>query len=69
MANLQAMRGNRDSASTCYVRSEELARLCVAELPDNTDASRDLSIVYGMRGLFLAEGGEIDSAVAVYGRA
>jgi len=68
MANLQAMRGNRDSASACYLRSEQLARLAVAELADNTDASRDLSIVYGMRGLFLAEGGEIDSAIAVYGR-
>jgi non-specific serine/threonine protein kinase/serine/threonine-protein kinase len=68
MANLRGMRGERDSALVCYLRSEELARVAVAALPNNTDASRDLSIVYGMHGLFLADGGDVDSAIVVYGR-
>jgi len=37
-------------------------------LPDNTDATRDLSIVYGAHGLYLAEVGALDSALAVYGK-
>jgi len=40
----------------------------VRALPNDTEAMRDLSIVYGMRGTFLAEWGRLDSALAVYGR-
>jgi serine/threonine protein kinase/tetratricopeptide (TPR) repeat protein len=67
MAELRAMRGDRDSALIFYRRAEGLALEAVAALPNNTDASRDLSIVYGAHGLFLADGGELDSALAVYG--
>jgi non-specific serine/threonine protein kinase/serine/threonine-protein kinase len=68
MANLRAMRGERDSALIYYRGSEMLAREAVASLPNNTDASRDLGIVYGMHAQFLADGGETDSAVAIYKR-
>jgi len=67
-ANLKAMQGERDSALAMYLRAEQLAREAVLALPNNTDASRDLSICYGMRGLFLAEGGDVDSGLAVYDR-
>jgi eukaryotic-like serine/threonine-protein kinase len=66
MAELRSMRGERDSALVFYERAEALASEAVAALPNNTDASRDLSIVYGAHGLFLAEGGDLDSALAVY---
>src|SRR4030095_15431088 len=52
MANLLAMRGDRDSAGDPYRRAEGLALEAVAAMPHNTDASRDLSIVYGMHGMF-----------------
>jgi tetratricopeptide (TPR) repeat protein len=68
MADLRAMRGDRDSALTLYRRAERLALEAVAALPNNTDASRDLSIVYGMHGLLLADRGNLDSALVVYGR-
>ena len=67
MAELRAMRGDRDSALTFFLRAERLALEAVAALPNNTDASRDLSIVYGAHGLFLADGGDLDSALVVYG--
>ncbi len=68
MAELRGMRGERDSAQVYYRRAERLALEAVAALPNNTDASRDLSIVYGAHGLFLAEGNGLDSALAVYDR-
>lgn len=37
-------------------------------LPDNTDASRDLGIVYSWRSLFLAQRASIDSALALHER-
>jgi non-specific serine/threonine protein kinase/serine/threonine-protein kinase len=67
MAELLEMRGDRPAALAHYQRAGGLAREAVAALPHNTDASRDLSIVYGVHGMFLASGGEIDSALAVYG--
>ena len=68
MAKLLAMTGSRDSADHYYRRAEVLAVECVQALPNNTDASRDLGIVYEMRAMFMADGGEIDSALVVYGR-
>ena len=59
------MRGDRDSAVVFYRRALGFARDAVAASPYNTDAARDLSIVYGTYGLFLANGGDIDSALAV----
>jgi len=66
IADLRAMVGERDSALVYYQRAEGLALEAVAALANNTEASRDLSIVYGQHGLFLAEGGDLDSALAVY---
>ncbi|HXJ68827.1 MAG TPA: serine/threonine-protein kinase, partial [Verrucomicrobiae bacterium] len=68
MAQVRALRGDRDSVLVFYVRAESLARAAAAALPDNTDATRDLSIVYGAHGLYLAEVGALDSALAVYGK-
>jgi tetratricopeptide (TPR) repeat protein len=66
MAGLRASVGDRDSALVFYERAEALAREAAAASTDDTDALRDLSIVYGQHGLFLAEAGDIDSALAVY---
>src|SRR6185436_12386509 len=49
-----------------YRRAERFAREAAGALPDNTEALRDLSIVYGSHGLYLAEVGELDSALVVY---
>jgi len=68
IAKLLAMTGSRESADHDYRRAEVLAVECVQALPNNTDASRDLGIVYEMRAMFMADGGEIDSALVVYGR-
>jgi eukaryotic-like serine/threonine-protein kinase len=65
MAEFSEMRGDRDSAVVFYRRAENLAREAVATLPNNTDAARDLSIVYGTYGLFLANGGDFDSALVI----
>jgi len=67
MAQLKASVGERDSALAFYERAESLAREAAAAQTDNTDALRDLSIVYGEHGLFLAAGGDLDSGLAVYG--
>ena len=67
-AGFQDVRGDHKKALTTYHRAEALALEAVAALPNNTDASRDLSIVLGTIGLVLADGGEIDSALAYYGR-
>lgn len=67
MANLCGLRGERDSAGTYYERAERLAHEAVRALPDNTDARRDQSVLYGMHALFLADF-DVDSALAVYGR-
>jgi tetratricopeptide (TPR) repeat protein len=69
MANLRALRGDRDAALATYGRAETLAEQAVAALPNDTDASRDLSIVYGMHAMFLSDGGACDSALVVYERA
>ncbi len=66
MAELRGMRGDRDSSEVFYRRAEGLALQAIQSQPDNTDASRDLSIVYGAHALFLADGGSLDSALAVY---
>jgi len=68
MAEFREMRGDRDSALVFYRRAERLARDAVAALPNNTDAARDLAIVLGTYGIFLGNGGQIDSAVAVSDR-
>jgi tetratricopeptide (TPR) repeat protein len=68
MAEFCEMRGDRDSALVFYRRAERFARDAVDALPNNTDAARDLSIVYGTYGLVLAIGGELDSALAVSDR-
>jgi tetratricopeptide (TPR) repeat protein len=68
LAHLQSVTGRRDSALASYLRAERFAVEAVRTQPENTDASRDLSIVYGMRGLFHAENGDLDSALVVYGR-
>ena len=65
MAEFREMRGDRDSAVVFYRRALGFARDAVAASPYNTDAARDLSIVYGTYGLFLANGGDIDPALAV----
>ena len=66
MAQVRAMRGDRDSVLVFYRRAERFAREAAAGLPDNTEALRDLSIVFGAHGLYLAEVGELDSALVVY---
>jgi eukaryotic-like serine/threonine-protein kinase len=66
MAQLRASVGDRDSALVFFERAEALAREAAAASSDNTDALRDLSIVYGQHGMFLADGGDIDSALVVY---
>lgn len=68
-ATLLAARGDRAAALTSYRRAESLGLQAVRDLGENTEALRDLSIVYGFLGIFLADGGEIDSALAVYERA
>ncbi|HEV8481212.1 MAG TPA: serine/threonine-protein kinase [Candidatus Eisenbacteria bacterium] len=68
MAQLRALMGDRDSALVFYERAESLAREAVASRKNDTDAIRDLSIVYGEHGLFLAGGGDVDSGIAVHGR-
>ena len=65
MAEFSEMRGNRDSAAVFYRRAERLARDAVAALPNNTDAARDLAVVYGTYGVFLGNCGEIDAGVAL----
>jgi non-specific serine/threonine protein kinase/serine/threonine-protein kinase len=65
MAEFTDMRGDRDSAAVFYRRAEGLAHDAVIALPNNTDAARDLAIVYGTYGIFLAHGGAIDAGVAV----
>jgi len=67
MAQLRALIGEQDSANVFYARAEALAREAVAASANNTDAKRDLSIVYGDHALSLAEAGELDSALAIYG--
>jgi len=67
MAQLRALVGDRDSALVFYERAESLAREAVASRKNDTDAIRDLSIVYGEHGLFLAAGGDVDSGIAVHG--
>jgi non-specific serine/threonine protein kinase/serine/threonine-protein kinase len=66
MAEVRAMRGDRDSVLVFYRRAETLARDAAAADPNNTDATRDLSIVYGAHALYLAQVGELDSALAIY---
>ncbi len=66
MAELRGMQGDRDSAEAYYRRAETLAREAVATQPNNTDATRDLSIVYGAHALFLADAGAVDSALVIY---
>src|SRR5262249_34481781 len=66
MAQLRAMAGERDSALVHYERAESLAREAANASANNTDALRDLSIVYGEHGMFLADGGDVDSGLAVY---
>jgi len=66
MATLRASVGDRDSALVFFERAEALAREAATATADNTDALRDLSIVYGQHGMFLADGGDTDSALAVY---
>ena len=68
VAGVHSGRGQRDSAEASYIAAETLALQAVRALPNDTEAIRDLSIVYGMRGTFLAEGGALDSALSVYGR-
>ncbi|HET9235586.1 MAG TPA: protein kinase, partial [Candidatus Eisenbacteria bacterium] len=63
---LLAARNDRPGARTAYERSLSAAKEAVAEQKDNTEALRDLSIVYGMFGSFLANGGEMDSSLALY---
>jgi len=65
MAEFREIRGDRDSAAVFYGRAEGLARDAVLAQPNNTDAARDLSVVYGTYGLFLANSGAIDSALAI----
>jgi tetratricopeptide (TPR) repeat protein len=67
-AYLRALTGDRTGAATDYERSQELALELVRDQPNNTDATRDLGVVYGMRAMFLADGGAIDSALALYER-
>jgi tetratricopeptide (TPR) repeat protein len=59
---------DRAGALAAYDRALTLARECVTASPHNTEARRDLSIVYGFIGIFLASGGETDSGLAVYDR-
>jgi non-specific serine/threonine protein kinase/serine/threonine-protein kinase len=59
---------DRAGALASWARAERLASEAVAALPHDTEARRDLSIVYGMMGTFLAGGGETDSGLAVYNR-
>jgi tetratricopeptide (TPR) repeat protein len=68
-ADLRAANHDRVDAARDYMRAQELTLECLRNQPDNTDLSRDLGVVYGMRASFLADGGEIDSALALYGRA
>ena len=68
VARLLAVSGDRSGADQLYRRAEGLAVAAVEEFPNNTDARSDLGIVYGMRGMFLADGGAIDSALSVYSR-
>jgi serine/threonine protein kinase/tetratricopeptide (TPR) repeat protein len=55
-------------AGAYYRKGQALAEEALHEQPNNTDASRDLGIVYSWRSLFLAEGGAIDSALVVHER-
>jgi non-specific serine/threonine protein kinase/serine/threonine-protein kinase len=65
-ADLLGARNDRAGALASYRRAERFGREAVAALGENTEARRDLSIVYGLLGLFIARGGEIDSGLAVY---
>ena len=67
-AYLRALRGDRPRAATDYRMSQDLALELVRTQPNNMDAVRDLGVVYGMRAMFFAEGGEFDSALALYER-
>ena len=66
-AELLAARNDRARARASYERSLSAAKEAAAEEEDNTEALRDLSIVYGMYASFMAQGGEIDSGLALYG--
>ncbi|HEU4941612.1 MAG TPA: hypothetical protein VFT97_08345, partial [Candidatus Eisenbacteria bacterium] len=57
---------DRGRAGDYYAKSQDLAEQAVQEFPNNTDASRDLGIVYSWRSLFMAEYGSIDSALALH---
>jgi non-specific serine/threonine protein kinase/serine/threonine-protein kinase len=59
---------DRSRAGDYYAKSQNLAEQAVREFPNNTDASRDLGIVYSWRSLFMAQGGSIDSALALHER-
>jgi eukaryotic-like serine/threonine-protein kinase len=59
---------DRSRAGDYYAKSQDLAEQAVHEFPNNTDASRDLGIVYSWRSLFMAEDGMIDSALALHER-
>jgi non-specific serine/threonine protein kinase/serine/threonine-protein kinase len=65
LAHFHAIRDERDSALVAYQRAEALAGAAVAAQPNDTDAARDLSIVYSMHGTFLAEA-DLDAGLAVY---
>ena len=66
LGGVHTARGERDSALANYGRATELSRQAVAELPHDSDAMRDLSVVYGMHATLLADGGAIDTALAIY---
>jgi eukaryotic-like serine/threonine-protein kinase len=65
-AELLAARNDRAKAQASYQRSLSAAREAAAEQKENTEALRDLSIVYSMFALFRANGGEVDSGLALY---
>ena len=69
VAKLLESTGRPRQRRASTTRSQDIAVEAVRDSPNNTDASRDLGIVYAWRALFLADGGEIDSALALYGRA
>ena len=64
--DLMAAREDRAGALASYRRAELLSREAVEALPGNTEALRDLSIVYGTLGTFLADGGEVDAGLTTY---
>jgi tetratricopeptide (TPR) repeat protein len=68
LAKLLESRPDRGPTDEFYRKGQILAEEAVRTLPNNTDASRDLGVVYSWRSLFMASDGAIDSALSLHER-